>query len=191
MFKPQPLIFDPKVSTSPIIPARHHNYAVGGNLVNAFATGPIGAEDDFWLLALEPPNAEGLAVGPLICANILDAFGRRLLTLERNAPTFNPRGCRVEAAGGRLDVTDARGRGVFHIDVREVRAAECLVSYISGYFKDKNGAVRMDTRGPEANPSVVLQGRHGLGLRPDGSIALNKGLTDEEVARVAAMAQAQ
>ena len=191
MFKPQPLIFDPKVSTSPLIPARHHNYAVGGNLVNAFATGPIGSDDDFWFLALEPPDEPGHPIRPVICANLLDAFGRRLLTLERNVPTFNPRECRVEGTDDRLTVTDARGREVCRVDIREARAAECLVSYISGHFKDKTGAVRMETRGPVANPSVVLQGRYGLGLRPDGTIALNKGLTDPEAAQVAAMARAE
>lgn len=188
MFKPQKLIFDPKVSTSPLIPARHHNYAVGGNLVNAFATGPLGAEDDFWFVALEPPDAEDQPVLPVISANILDAFGRRLLTLARNEVVHNPRGCRVASGADRLEVTDARGHEVFRVDVRPARAAECLVSFISGHFKDRSGAVRMETRGQEASPSVVLHGRHALGLRPDGTVAVNKGLTDEEAARFSAMA---
>ena len=188
MFKPQKLIFDQKVSASLLFPASHHNYAVGGNLVNAFATGPIGAEDDFWLVALEPTVEAPRAV---ICANLMDAFGRRLLALHRNVPTFNPRDCRVEESADGLRISDGRGHEVCRVDTRLVKAAECRVSYIHGLFKDRAGAVRLETRGPEVSHSVVLGGRYALGLRSDETMAINRGLTDEEIAKAFAMADAE
>lgn len=190
LFKPQKLLFDPKVSASLLVPAPHHNYAVGGNLVNAFATGPIGAEDDFWLVALEPPAGKVDGIRPLISANLMDAFGRRLLTLDRNRPTFNPRDCRVEESADDLRIIDGRGRDICRVNTRAVQAAECRVSYIHALFKDKAGTVRMETRGPATSPSVVLSGRYALGLREDDTLAINKGLTDLEMARLAAMAHA-
>lgn len=186
--KPITLIFPPKVQTSPLFAAPDHNYAVGGQLVNAFAAGAIGAEDDFWLVALPPATDGTHPAGPLICANLLDPFGRRLLTLERNAPTFNPRGCLLESNPDRLVVTAGR-RELLRIEVRPVRAAGCRVSYAFALLKDRHGAVCLETRGPDDSPSVVLHGHHGLGLRPDLSIALNHGLEPGELEVVRRLAE--
>lgn len=188
MFKPQPLIFDPKVSASLLLPAPHHNYAVGGDLVNAFAVGPVGSDDDFWFVALEPPTTDAAEAGPLICANLFDAFGRRLLTLDHNEPIHNPRGCRIERGPGEFLVTDPHGRDLCRVETREVRAAGCRVSYIRALFKDRSGAVRLESRGPVGSPSLVLQGRYAVGLRADDTVAVNRGLSEGEVAALAALA---
>ena len=186
LFKPQPLIFPPKVSTSLLVPAEHHNYVLGGQLVNAFAAGRIGTEDDFWLLGAEPA-AEGEGAGrAVITGNILDAFGRRLVALDRGRITFAARPSEVVAAedGWRLV---CGGREVLRCETRPGRPGGCAMTYLHGLCKDKRGSVRLETRGAADSPSLLLRGPHAYGLRPDDTFAMNEGLSEEELRQAVAL----
>jgi hypothetical protein len=188
LFKPQPLISPVQVETSMAIPAPHHNYAVAGGMYNAFALGPVGAEDDFWLVALEPPQQGPGASRPRLSANILDAFGRRLLTLDEGAATYNPRGCAVGATDGSYRVTGPDGRELLRVDTVWVKALGYHVSYFHCRLKDRTGVVRMESQGSADAPSAMLHGPAAYGIRAGGTFARNDGLRTEYVARVMEMA---
>ena len=186
LFKPQPLIFPPKVSTSLLVPADHHNYVLEGQMVNAFAAGRIGAEDDFWLAGAEPAIQGEHAGRPRITGNILDAFGRRLVTLEGNRITFAARPSEIVRTddGWRLV---CGGREVLRLETRPARAGGSALTYLHGMCKDRRGAVRLETRGAADNPSLLLRGPHAYGLRPDDTFAMNEGLSEEELRQAVAV----
>lgn len=186
LFKPQPLIFPPKVSTSLLVPAEHHNYALAGQLVNAFAAGRIGAEDDLWLVGAEPPRTGEGAAQPLLSGNLLDAFGRRLVTLDRNEIVFQARPCTLQPAEGGWRLL-AGGQEVLRVETRAVHAAGCAVTYLHCVLKDRTGAVRLETRGGPDSPTLIVRGRHAYGLRGDDTFAMNEGLSEEELARAVAL----
>ncbi len=179
LFKPQPLIFPPKVSTSLLVPAEHHNYALAGELVNAFAAGRIGAEDDFWLVAAEPPPQGESASLPRLSGNLLDNFGRRLVSLKANRITFAARPCEIipTSDGWRLQCGT---REVLRVETRPARAGGCAISCLHGIQKDKRGSVRMESRGGVDSPSTMVHGPLAYGLRPDDTFAMNEGLSEAE-----------
>jgi hypothetical protein len=189
LFKPVPLLGPPRISTSLAVPAAHHNYSLGGEMVNAFALGPVGAEDDLWLVAAEPPAEGEGACTALITANILDAFGRRLAAVSGNRLTFGAKSAEIvpTAQGWRLV---AGGQAVLEVETRLARAAGCAISYLHGLLRDKRGAVRLETRGGRDSPSLVIHGRFAYGFRPDGTFGQNHGLTDEEIGRAGALMRA-
>lgn len=181
LFKPQPLISPVQIETSMALPARHHNYAVSGGMCNAFAVGAIGAEADFWLVAGEPPSEGEGASLPLLYANLLDGFGRRLLTLAANRPTYNPKGCSVQAETPGLRVLAADGQEVLRVDTVWVKAMGYHVSYFHCRLKDRAGVIRMESRGASDQPSAAVHGRAAFGVRPNGTFARNDGLSEEQV----------
>jgi hypothetical protein len=188
LFKPVPIIGPTQIEASLAVPAKHHNYAVAGKMLNAFAVGAIGAEDDFWLVALEPPAEGEGPYRPILYANLLDAFGRRLVTLTRNEATWNPRGCAVAQDGERLVVSGPDGREVLRVTTTWVRANGCYVSYFRCRLKDRQGVVRAESRGQADQPTLMVYGKAGYGIRPNATFAQNDGLGEEEVRRVMALA---
>lgn len=190
LFNPNtPLLFDLKVPFAKARPSPRHNYELAGGLVNAFALGPIGAEDELWLAALEPPIDGAGAGRPLVCANLLDPFGRRLLTLDFNQPTFNPKGCQVTAGPEGLDVRDPGGRALLTIRTGRARPELAAVSYVQGLLKDRTGAVRLETRAASGRPSLHLHGPLAYGIGPDGSVAVDEGLGAEATQRLGDLAR--
>lgn len=193
LFKPVPLLGPPRISTSLAVPSAHHNYSLGGEMVASFALGRAGAEDDFWLLAAEPPSGEAGAARALLAGRILDAFGRPVCVLEGNRIAPQDRGAlRQDTPHGWRLV--AGGQVVLEVETRFSKAAGCAISYIHGLLRDKRGAVRLESRGGPDSPSLVVHGRFAYGLRPDDTFGQNHGLTDEECAeaarRMRAMARA-
>ena len=190
LFNPNtPLLFDLKVPFAKARPSPYHNYELAGGLVNAFALGPIGAEDDLWLAALEPPPVGEGAAQPLVCGNLLDPFGRRLLTLDFNLPTFNPKGCAVTAGPDGLDVRDPGGRALLTIRTGRARPEEPAVSYVQGLLKDRTGAVRLEARAASGRPSLLLHGPLAYGVGADGRVAVDDGLGDEATRRLGELAR--
>ncbi len=190
LFNPNaPLLFDLKVPFAKARPSPHHNYELAGGLVNAFALGPIGSEDDLWLAALEPPTTGPAAGRPLVCANLLDPFGRRLLVLEFNRPTFNPKGCQVAAGPEGLDVRDPGGRALLTIRTGRSGSEAAAVSYVQGLLKDRTGAVRLETRAAAGRSSLHLHGPLAYGIGADGDVAVDEGLGAEATRRLADLAR--
>jgi hypothetical protein len=189
LFKPVPLLGPPRISTSLAVPAAHHNYSLGGELVSSFCLGAIGAEDDLWLLAAEPPAEGPGASRALLAGRILDAFGRPLCVLDANRVVEATRPATIEETerGWRLL---AAGQAVLEVETRPSRAAGCAVSYIRGLLRDRRGAVRLETRGGPDSPSLVLHGPFAYGLRPDGTFGQNHGQSDAQCALAAARMRA-
>jgi hypothetical protein len=69
---------------------RENNYAIAGNICNAFALGDIGSSQDFFLVGIEPRDESNY---PLLTGNILDSEGNVLFRLARNVLVFNPGNC--------------------------------------------------------------------------------------------------
>lgn len=189
LFKPVSLLGPPRISTSFAVPAAHHNYSLGGEMVNAFALGPIGAEDDFWLVAAEPPVEGEGAAAALLSGSLLDAFGRRLCVLERNALAWAGPGVELGRTEQGLEVRSS-GQLILMAETRFARAPGCAVTYIHGLLRDRRGAVRLESRGGPDSPSLVVHGRFAYGLRPDDTFGQNLGLDDAQLARAAALMRA-
>ena len=166
------------------VPARHHNYAVAGAMFNAFAVGAVGAENDFWFVGLQPPEEGEPASRPLLCANLLDPFGRRLLTLERNVPTYNPKNCSALASEDAYRIVGPDAQDVLRVQTVWVKSLGYHVSYFHCRFKDRSGVVRMESRGVADAPSAMLHGRAAYGIRANATFARNDGLGEEQVRRV-------
>jgi hypothetical protein len=189
LFKPVPLLGPPRISTSLAVPAGHHNYSLGGELVSSFALGAVGAEDDLWLVAAEPPAEGPGASRALLSGRILDAFGRPLAVLEGNRlqEARRPAEVRETEAGWQLL---SGGRVILEVETRASRAAGCAVSYVLGLLRDRRGAVRLESRGGPDSPSLVLHGPFAYGLRPDDRFGQNHGLSEEQCADAAARMRA-
>ena len=187
LYKPVPLLGPPRISTSLAVPGALHNYSLGGEMVNALALGPVGAADDFWLVAAEPPAGEQCRA--LLSACVLDAFGRRICTIDGNRVAQADRPAEIEATelGWRLL---ASGQVVLEVETRLPRAAGCAISYIHGLLRDKRGAIRLESRGGPHSPSLVVHGPFAYGLRPDDTFGQNLGLGGPYLERAAAMMRA-
>lgn len=178
------------IARSVFQPGDTNNYAIAGNVCNAFAIGNLGATDDFFLVGAEPPPDSPY---PLLTGNILDSEGNVLFRLVRNVIAFNPGHC-SKIVGDLLgyEIHDSAGQLVFKVrtvfEHVEGIEGECFVTTLTANFYDKNRQLVFEANSGAESERIITETKTAFGFTGTG-FGMVAGMDDDDV-RLASIAMA-
>jgi hypothetical protein len=156
------------------VPGKDNNYAIAGNICNAFALGNIGSQDDFFLVGAEPADESPY---PLLTGTILDSEGGVLFRVVRNVLTFNPKNCsRIYGDFLGYEIHDSAGKSIFKVTTKFERIAELnnefFVTTIAANFYNKSGQLVFRANSGEKDEHIELDVASAFGFAENGSLGL-------------------
>ena len=125
----------------------YHNYDIAGNICNAFVLGEVGANDDFYLVGVDPGEE---TFYPLLTGNILDSEGKLLFQLARNNLVVNPGKCRTIRTTGQVgyEIYDSDNQFIFGVRTTAENIegiGETNITRVRGRFFNKAGELVFET----------------------------------------------
>jgi hypothetical protein len=171
-----------------MMPGHYNNYAIAGNICNAFALGEVGSVDDFFLIGAEPRDESPF---PLLTGNILDSEGNVLFRLVRNQLVINPGHCsRILGDHIGYEIHDSAGKLIFQVRAEFTKLptldAECFITTISANFYDKNKNLVFEAQSGKSGEHIRANTKCVFGAAGQ-ALGIIAGLSDEKatVARIA------
>jgi hypothetical protein len=168
-------------------PGETNNYAIAGNICNAFALGELGAKDDFFLLGAEPSSDSPY---PLLTGNILDSEGNVLFRLVRNVIIFNPGHC-SKIAGDLLgyEIHDSAGVQIFKVrtvfEKVDGLGEECFITTLAANFCNKNRELVFEANSGDAEERIVTSVKSAFGFTGNAfAAAMGMSNADVELASI-------
>jgi len=162
-------------------PGKYNNYAIAGNICNAFALGEIGSQEDFFLVGTEPIEE---SFYPLLTGNILDSEGNVLFRLVRNILAINPFNC-SKILGDHVGYEIHDGVGNLILKVRTIYERlpktdnEMFVTTLTGNFYNKQGKLIFTANSGEENEHIDSKVKCIFGCKGN-ALGLVVGMSQDE-----------
>lgn len=159
----------------------HHNYAVAGNICNAFVLGELGSRDDFFLVGTEPPDDSS---HPSVTGNVLNSEGKLLFRLIGNVLAINPGRCikTLDLHGG-YEIHDRNGVQLMKVTTRLETLPgfpkEGVVTTMSANFFDRSGVLVFKAHGGDGQERIEAKGKAAFGF--DKVFGYVQGYSEDEL----------
>ncbi|GGF22158.1 hypothetical protein [Hymenobacter cavernae] len=167
-------------------PGDYNNYLIAGNLINAFAIGAVGSEDDFFLIGMEPFDESPM---PLISGRVFDSEGALLFSLDKNNIINNQHNFTFhygDNAG--YAISDSTGKLILKVQTKFQKAIgkgnqefESWITTITANLYNKKGELVFEANSGEpderilAKTNLILGFSKPAGLPPRRAFALPIG----------------